>query len=92
MHLGLVLLHPRASMMKRRAVGFLTFPHSRTSVELSSLGRGDGLSKGRPDYRIEGKTVGSLSELRKALNKPRPRNQALQHFARHRSHRTLTAC
>ncbi len=74
MHLGLVLLHPRASMMKRRAVGLPDVPGILVhAVELSSWAEETGFRKGDLIYRIEGKMVESLSELRKALNKPRPR-------------------
>jgi DNA-binding MarR family transcriptional regulator len=74
MHLGLVLLHPRASMMKRRAVGLPDVPGILVhSVELGSWADEAGFRKGDLICRIEGKAVESLSDLRRTLNKPRPR-------------------
>jgi DNA-binding MarR family transcriptional regulator len=74
MHLGLVLLHPRASMMKRRAVGLPDVPGILVhAVELDSWAEETGFRKGDLIYKIEGNAVESLSELRRALNRPRPR-------------------
>jgi S1-C subfamily serine protease len=74
MHLGLVLLHPRASMAKRRAVGLPDVPGILVHmVEPGSWAEESGFRKGDLIHRIEGKAVESLADLRKALNKPRPR-------------------
>jgi len=76
MHLGLVLLHPRASMMKRRAVGLPDVPGILVHlVEPGTWAEEAGFRKGDLIHRIEGKTVESLSDLRKALNKTRPRTK-----------------
>jgi len=74
LHLGLILLHPRLSMMKRRAVGLPDVPGILVhSVEPGSWAEEAGFRKGDLIYQIEGKGVESLSELRQALNKSRPR-------------------
>jgi DNA-binding MarR family transcriptional regulator len=74
MHFGLVLLHPRASMMKRRAVGLPDVPGILVHVvEPGSWAEEAGFRKGDLICKIEGRAVESLAELRKALNKLRPR-------------------
>lgn len=74
LHLGMVLLHPRTSLMKRRAVGL---PDVRGvlvhAVEPGSWAEETGFRKGDLIVRIEGRDVGSHSEFRQALNRPRPR-------------------
>jgi DNA-binding MarR family transcriptional regulator len=74
LHLGMVLLHPRTSMMKRRAVGLPDVPGILVhAIEPGSWAEEAGLRKGDLIFRVEGGDVGSLSELRQALNKPKPR-------------------
>jgi DNA-binding MarR family transcriptional regulator len=74
LHLGMVLLHPRTSLMKRRAVGLPDVPGILVhAVEPGSWAEETGFRKGDLIYRIEAREIASLSELRQALNKPRPR-------------------
>jgi DNA-binding MarR family transcriptional regulator len=74
LHLGLVLLHHRTSLMKRRAVGLPDVPGILVhEVEPGSWAEETGFHKGDLIFRIEGRDVESLSELRQALNKPKPR-------------------
>jgi len=74
LHLGMVLLHPRASMMKRRAVGLPDVPGILVhAIEPGSWAEETGFRKGDLICCVDGKDVDSLAELRKALNKPRPR-------------------
>jgi DNA-binding MarR family transcriptional regulator len=74
LHLGMVLLHHRTSLMKRRAVGLPDVPGILVhAVEPCSWAEETGFRKGDLILRVEGKNVESLSELRQALNKPKPR-------------------
>jgi DNA-binding MarR family transcriptional regulator len=74
LHLGMVLLHPRTSLMKRRAVGLPDVPGILVhAVESGSWAEETGFCKGDLIFRIAGRDVGSLSEFRQALNKPKPR-------------------
>jgi S1-C subfamily serine protease len=74
LHLGMVLLHHRTSLMKRRAVGLPDVPGILVhTVEPGSWAEETGFRKGDLIFRIEGRDVGSLSELRQTLNKPKPR-------------------
>jgi DNA-binding MarR family transcriptional regulator len=74
LHLGMVLLHPRASLAKRRAVGLPDVPGFLVhAVEPGTWADETGFRKGDLICRIEGKAVDSLAELRRALNIPRPR-------------------
>src|SRR5258708_14000187 len=76
MHLGLVLLHPRASMMKRRAVGLPDVPGILVHmVEPGSWADETGFRKGDLIHRIQGNTVESPSDLPKPLNKPPPKTK-----------------
>lgn len=74
LHFGMNLLDPRASLMKRRAVGLPDVPGILVhAVEPGSWAEEVGFRKGDLICMIEGQEVGSLTELRKALNRPRPR-------------------
>jgi DNA-binding MarR family transcriptional regulator len=74
LHLGMTLLHPRASLMKRRAVGLPDVPGVLVhAVESGSWAEGAGFRKGDLICKIEGQDVSSLAQLRKGLNAPRPR-------------------
>jgi predicted metalloprotease with PDZ domain len=74
LHFGMRLLDPRASLMKRRAVGLPDVPGILVhSVEPGSRAEEMGFRKGDLIYAIEGQDVGSLADLRKALNRPKPR-------------------
>ena len=76
LHLGMVLLHPRTSMMKRRAVGLPDFPGILVhAVEPGSWAEDKGFRKGDLICRIEGKAVESLADLRKMLNMSRPKTK-----------------
>jgi DNA-binding MarR family transcriptional regulator len=75
-HLGLVLLDPRMSMMKRRAVGLPDIPGILVhAVEPGSWAEEKGFRKGDLICRIEGKTVETLAELRRMLNLVKPRTK-----------------
>jgi DNA-binding MarR family transcriptional regulator len=74
LHLGMVLLHPRTSLMKRRAVGLPDVPGFLVhAVEPGSWADETGFRKGDLIRLVEGRTVDSLVELRRVLNLPRPR-------------------
>ena len=74
LHLGMVLLHPRTSLMKRRAVGLPDVPGFLVhAVEPGSWADETGFRKGDLICHIEGRAVDSLVELRRVLNSPRPR-------------------
>jgi DNA-binding MarR family transcriptional regulator len=76
LHLGMVLLHPRTSMMKRRAVGLPDLPGILVhAVEPGSWAEERGFRKGDLICRIEGKAVETLADLRKMLNMSRPRTK-----------------
>jgi S1-C subfamily serine protease len=72
--LGMTLLDPRISLMKRRAVGlpdvqgFLVH-----AVEPGSWSDNAGFRKGDLICKIEGRGVSTPAQLRKVLNAPRPR-------------------
>jgi DNA-binding MarR family transcriptional regulator len=73
LHFGMTLLDARASLMKRRAVGLPDVNGILVhSVEPGSRAEEMGFRKGDLICTIEGHEVGSLAELRKALNRPRP--------------------
>jgi DNA-binding MarR family transcriptional regulator len=87
LHLGMVLLHPRASLMKRRAVGLPDVPGFLIhAVEPGSWADETGFRKGDLICHIEGRAVDSLVELRKVLNSPRPR---IKRFSIRRGTETL---
>lgn len=72
--LGMTLLHPRVSLMKRRAVGLPDVPGILVhAIERGSWSEDAGFRRGDLICKIEGKSVSSLAQLRKALNAPRPR-------------------
>lgn len=74
LHLGMILLHPRTSLMKRRAVGLPDVPGFLVhAVEPGSWADETGFRKGDLIRLVEGRTVDSLVELRRVLNSPRPR-------------------
>jgi DNA-binding MarR family transcriptional regulator len=74
LHLGMVLLHPRTSMMKRRAVGLRDVAGILVhTIEPGSWAEEAGFRKGDLICCVDGAEVDSLAELRKALNKPKPR-------------------
>jgi DNA-binding MarR family transcriptional regulator len=74
LHLGMILLHPRTSLMKRRAVGLPDVPGFLVhAVEPGSWADETGFRKGDLIRLVEGRTVDSLVELRRVLNLPRPR-------------------
>ena len=74
LHLGMVLLHPHISLAKRRAVGLPDIPGFLVhAVEPGSWAEEAGFRKGDLICEIEGKTVESLAELRRILNKTKPR-------------------
>jgi DNA-binding MarR family transcriptional regulator len=74
LHLGMKLLDPRASLIKRRAVGLPDVPGILVhDVESGSWAEDAGFRKGDLIYAIEGQDVRSITELRKVFNKPRPR-------------------
>jgi DNA-binding MarR family transcriptional regulator len=74
LHLGMILLHPRTSLMKRRAVGLPDVPGFLVhAVEPGSWADETGFRKGDLICLIEERTVDSLVELRRVLNLPRPR-------------------
>ena len=72
--LNMVLHDPRASLMKRRAVGLPDVPGLLVhSVEPGSQAEVAGFQKGDLICAIDSKQVSTLGELGKALNKPKPR-------------------
>jgi DNA-binding MarR family transcriptional regulator len=74
LHLGMVLLHPHTSLMKRRAVGLPDVPGFLVhAVEPGSWADETGFRKGDLICHVEGRAVDSLVELRRVLNSPRPR-------------------
>jgi DNA-binding MarR family transcriptional regulator len=74
LYLHMAVLHPHASLMKRRAVGLPDVPGLLVhSVEPGSRAEEAGFQKGDLICAIEDKPVSSLIELRKALNSQRPR-------------------
>lgn len=76
--LGMTLLHPRVSLMKRRAVGLPDVPGFLVhAVEPGSWSDKAGVRKGDLICKIEGKSVPTPAQFRKALNAPRPRIKRL---------------
>ncbi|PYX06807.1 MAG: hypothetical protein DMG88_16990 [Acidobacteria bacterium] len=74
LYLNMVILHPRASLMKRREVGLPDVPGLLVhSVEPGSQAEEAGFQKGDLICAIEDQQIGSLLGLRKALQRPRPR-------------------
>ena len=74
LYLGMTLLHPRPSLMKRRAVGLPDVPGLLIhAVESGSTAEECGFRKGDLMCAIPDEQVTSLMELRKALNRQRPR-------------------
>jgi S1-C subfamily serine protease len=60
--------------MKRRAVGLPDMPGILVhAVESGSWAEETGFRKGDLIFRIEGRDVESLNELRRELNRPKPR-------------------
>lgn len=73
-HLGMVLMHPRTSLMKRRAVGLPDVQGILVhSVEPGTWAEEAGFRKGDLICRIGGKAVSSLPDLRKILNQAKPK-------------------
>jgi DNA-binding MarR family transcriptional regulator len=71
-YFGMSLLDPRTSLMKRRAVGLPDVPGVLVhSVEPGSCAEELGFRRGDLICEIERQKVRSLTELRKALNRPR---------------------
>jgi len=76
--IGLVLLDFRASMMKRRAVGLPDVPGLLVhAVEAASQAETAGFRKGDLICSVQGEPIASLAELRRALNKQKPRTKQL---------------
>jgi len=74
LYLEMEVLHPRASLLKRRAVGLPDVPGLLVhSVEAGGRAEEAGFQKGDLICAIENDQITSLMELRRALNKPRPR-------------------
>jgi DNA-binding MarR family transcriptional regulator len=74
LYLGMTLLHPRASLMKRRAVGLSDVPGLLVHyVEPGSPAEEAGFQKGDLICAIQDEPVGSVMALRKALNRSKPR-------------------
>jgi hypothetical protein len=72
--LGLVILNPRASLMKRRAAGL---PDAAGllihSVEKDGRSAAAGLRRGDLITQVDDIGITTLSAMRKALNRPQPR-------------------
>lgn len=74
LYLGMTLLHPRTSLMKRRAVGLPDVPGLLVhSVETGSPADEAGFQKGDLICAIEDEPVGSVRALRQVLNRSKPR-------------------
>ena len=74
LHLGIVLLDPHTSLMKRRAVGLPDVPGILVHhVEPGSWAEDRGFRKGDLIFAIEGRGVRSIADLRSVLNKSKPR-------------------
>ena len=78
-HLGMVVLHAKASLLKRRAVGLPDQPGLLVPfVAPESIADTAGIRKGDLLVAIEDQEISSLMALRKALNKPNPPRKSLQ--------------
>ena len=78
-HVGMVVLHPKTSLLKRRAVGLSDRPGLLVhSVEPDSSADAAGIRKGDLIVAIENEEIGSMMALRKALNKPKPRQKRVR--------------
>jgi hypothetical protein len=74
LQLGIVLLDPRTSLNKRRAVGLPDVPGVLVHhVEPGSWAEDTGLRKGDLIYALGGRSVRSIADLRSVLNKNKPR-------------------
>jgi DNA-binding MarR family transcriptional regulator len=74
LYLGMTLLHPRASLMKRRSVGLPDVPGLLVHyVEPRSPAEEAGFQRGDLICAIQDDVVGSVMAFRKALNRPKPR-------------------
>lgn len=74
--LGLVILSPRASLMKRRAAGLPDTPGLLIhSVESDSRSAAAGLRRGDLITQVEDVGITTLSAMRKALNRQQPRSK-----------------
>lgn len=79
LYLGMTLLHPRASLMKRRAVGLPDVPGLLVHyVEPGSPAEDAGFQKGDLICAIQDEPVSSVMALRKALNRSKPRVKRFQ--------------
>jgi DNA-binding MarR family transcriptional regulator len=76
LYLDMVVLHPRASLAKRRAVGLPDVSGLLVhSVEPGGRAEEAGFQKGDLICAVEDEPVTSAMELRRALNRQRPRNK-----------------
>jgi len=76
LYLDMVVLHPRASLAKRRAVGLPDVAGLLVhSVESGGRAEEAGFQKGDLICAVEDEPVSSTMELRKALNRQRPRSK-----------------
>lgn len=73
LQLGIMLLDPRISLAKRRAVGLPDVPGILVHhVEPGSWAEDAGFRKGDLIYAVESKSVRSIADLRGVLNKSKP--------------------
>ena len=80
-HLGMVVLPPKVSLLKRRAVGLSDQPGLLVHfVEPESIADMVGIQKGDLLVAVEDEEISSLMALRKTLNKPKPQKKKLQIF------------
>jgi DNA-binding MarR family transcriptional regulator len=74
LQLGMTLLDPHTSLAKRRAVGLQDVPGILVHhVEPGSWAEDTGFRKGDLVYAIEGRSVRSIADLRRVLNRGKPR-------------------
>ena len=74
LHLGITILDPHSSLIKRRAVGLPDVPGILVhNVEPGSWADEAGFRKGDLIYAIEGRNVSSIADLRSALNRSKSR-------------------
>ena len=79
LQLGITLLDPHTSLMKRRAVGLSDIPGILVHhVEPGSWADDTGFRRGDLIYAIEGRSVRSIADLRSVLNKSKPRAKRFQ--------------